>query len=92
MTTAYRLRISEIAEWEIRRLPGHVKQRARRIINGLADNPRPIDAKELRGRAGRYRIRLDKWRIIYRVNDSIQVVEIVGVRRKTGPETYEDVE
>ena len=88
----YRLSISELAEWEIRRLPGNAKQRIRRIVNGLASNPYPPETKELRGRPGRYRLRLDKWRIIYRVDEDTALVEILRVRRKTGPEIYEDIE
>jgi mRNA interferase RelE/StbE len=87
-----RLRITATAKKELRRLPGYVRQRARRIVNALADHPRPREAKELRGMPGRYRIRLNKWRIIYRVDDEDQVVLILRVRRKTGPETYEDIE
>jgi len=45
----YRIRISEAARDEIRRLPGHVRQRVRRLIRGLAGNPTPAGAKELRG-------------------------------------------
>jgi mRNA-degrading endonuclease RelE of RelBE toxin-antitoxin system len=73
----------------------HTLERTFRItftVNALAANPRPRDAKELRGMPGRYRIRLSKWRIIYRVDDENQVVLILRVRRKVGPETYEDME
>ena len=87
MTTVYRLSISDVAEREMRRLPGTVKQRIRRMVNSLASNPYPPETKELRGRPGRYRIRLDKWRIIYRVDDDAVLVEIMRVRRKTGSET-----
>jgi mRNA interferase RelE/StbE len=88
----HRPKITKTAQKELGRLPGHVRQRARRIVNALAANPRPRDAKELRGMPGRYRIRLSKWRIIYRVDDENQVVLILRVRRKVGPETYEDME
>ena len=40
----------------------------------------------------RYRIRLVRWRIIYRIDDDDQTVLILRVRRKTGPETYEDID
>ncbi len=88
---SHRLRITRTAKKELGRLPGHVRQRARRIVNALADNPRPREAKELRGMPGRYRISLIKWRIIYRVDDEAQVVLILRVRRKTGPETYKGI-
>jgi mRNA interferase RelE/StbE len=88
----YKIRVSEAAERELRRLPGHVRQRARRTVSNLADDPRPAGARELRDLPGRYRLRLDGWRIIYRVDEEDQTLTILRVRRKVGPETYEDVE
>jgi mRNA interferase RelE/StbE len=76
----------------LRRLPGHVRQRARRAIQALAREACPGEAKELREMSGFYRLRLDDWRIIYRVDDENQVVRILRVRLKTGPETYENLE
>jgi mRNA interferase RelE/StbE len=89
-STPYRIRIAATADREVRRLPGHVRQRARRAIQELAHEARPSDAKELREQSGFYRLRLDGWRIVYRVDDENQVVRILCVRLKTGPETYEN--
>ncbi len=89
---SYQLRITDTAKKEIERLPGNIRQRVRRIINSLADNPCPKQAKELRDLPGRYRIRLDDWRVIYRVEQDQILVLILHVRRKTGPETYRDLE
>jgi mRNA interferase RelE/StbE len=91
-STPYRIRITETADEEMRRLPGHVRQRARRMVSDLASEPRPVQARELRERPGYYRIRLDSWRIIYQVDDEGQMVTVLRVRRKTGPETYQDLE
>jgi mRNA interferase RelE/StbE len=88
----YRIRITETAEREIRRLPGHVRQRARQAVSHLGEEPRSAGAKELRERPGFYRVRLDGWRIIYQIDDQIQMVTILRARRKTGPETYQDLE
>jgi mRNA interferase RelE/StbE len=78
-----RIRIAATADWELRRLPGHVRQRARRAIQELAHEARPGDAKELREKSGFYRLRLDGWRIVYRVDDENQVVRILRVGLKT---------
>ena len=88
----YGLKITETAKREILQLPGNVRQRLRRIVNNLATEPCPKEAKELRGMPGRYRIRLDKWLLIYRVQDEESLVIILRARRKTGPETYEGIE
>jgi mRNA interferase RelE/StbE len=58
------------------------------IIAQLAINPRPVEAKALEDElAGLYRIRVDDYRIIYKIFDDIVVVEIVRVARR-GPNTY----
>ncbi|HEX8682762.1 MAG TPA: type II toxin-antitoxin system RelE/ParE family toxin [Ardenticatenaceae bacterium] len=92
--TDYQLKVTKTAQKSILRLPGHVRQRARRIINSLATTPHPSEALELDlpDLPGRYRIRLEKWRIIYRVDEDTKTVTIQDVRLKTGPETYGDIE
>jgi len=69
-----------------------MRQQVRRVVKALATEPRPKEAKELRDLPHRYRIRLNAWRIIYRVDDEDQIVLILTVRRKTGPETYINIE
>jgi mRNA-degrading endonuclease RelE of RelBE toxin-antitoxin system len=76
----------------MRRLPGYVRQRVRRLVDSLGDNPIPARAKELRGLPGRYRLPLLDWRIIYRVDHRAEIVVVLTVRRKAGPETYADIE
>ena len=88
----YRLSTTIQARNDLRNLPGHVRQIALRIVNSLADNPRPPEARELREKPDRYRIRLQKWRLIYRVYDEDGAVLLLRVRQKTGPEIYEDLE
>jgi mRNA interferase RelE/StbE len=88
----YKLKITDTAKKEIIELPGNVHQAIRRIVNSLADKPVPPNAKELRGLPGRYRIRPNRWRIIYRVEKEDLLVLILRVRRKIGPETYQDIE
>ena len=88
----YKVKVTDDAERDIRQLPGHIRQRARRVINTLSSDPRLSGAKELRGHPGYYRIRLDRWRIIYHVYDKEQVILILRVRRKSGPETYGDLD
>lgn len=88
----YRLQIKRETKREIEQLPGHVRQLIVEMIATLVDDPRPSTAKELRELPGRYRIALQKWRIIYRVDDERLTVDILRVARKTGPETYYDLE
>jgi mRNA interferase RelE/StbE len=73
-------------------MPGHYRQRARRLMESLANNPQPTGAKELRDLPSRYRLRLNGWRIIYHLDEENLTVLILRVRRKTGPEIYQDLE
>jgi mRNA interferase RelE/StbE len=88
----YRINYTDEARRALRTLPGNYRQRIRRLIEALAENPRPKKAKELRDLPNRYRIRLDRWRVIYRVDDEDITILILRVRRKTGPETYGNLE
>jgi mRNA-degrading endonuclease RelE of RelBE toxin-antitoxin system len=87
----YRLRYSDAARRDLAEVPGNYRQRMRRTIEALARQPRPPNAKELRQRPGRYGIRMDRWRLFYRVDEDDEVVLILRIRRKTGPETYDDL-
>ncbi|MBI4316959.1 MAG: type II toxin-antitoxin system RelE/ParE family toxin [Chloroflexi bacterium] len=87
----YRIRVGRAAKREAFALPGYVRQRVLRIIDALADEPRPLGAKELRDRPGYYRIRVARWRLIYHISDDDGLISIVAVRLKTGPEIYENL-
>jgi mRNA interferase RelE/StbE len=88
----YRLKYTEEARRSLRSLPGQYRQRAKRIIEGLARRPRPAGVRELRDLPGVYRLYLNGWRIIYQIDEEAGIVRIVGVRFKMGPETYEDLD
>ena len=47
-------------------------------ITELANNPRPIGYKKLKG-TGAYRIRVNNYRVIYDILDNILTVEVVAV-------------
>jgi mRNA-degrading endonuclease RelE of RelBE toxin-antitoxin system len=61
------------------------------LIASLEVEPRPPGAKELRARPGIYRQRLPGWRVIYRVADENLSFVVLAMRRKMGPETYDDL-
>ena len=85
----YRLRIPKSVLRELERLPGHMRQRVRRAIAGLSQEPRPQAAKALRGElTGHWRLRVEDHRIIYSIDDDTVVVEIIRVARRSAS-TYE---
>jgi mRNA-degrading endonuclease RelE of RelBE toxin-antitoxin system len=90
----YRLEVSPTARQQISKLPGHVRQRVRRAVEALADNPRPPTSRrldhDLPGAEPR-RLRLDDWRTVYAaVEADLRIVAVVAVRRRP-PYVYEDL-
>ena len=88
----YQISLSDEAKRTLATLPGRYRQQTRRMIDALAAKPRPAEAKELRGRPGMYRLWLNGWRIIYQVDDEAGAALVIGIRRKTGPETYDSLD
>ncbi len=92
---AYRIWIKDEAKSEVRALPGNVKQRARQAITGLGEDPRPADSREMRTAANvaieTRRLRLDRWRILYVVDDDWEEIGILAVRRRP-PYDYDDLD
>lgn len=79
----YQIDIARSVRRQIDALPGHIRQRIKREIAKLAFNPRPEHAKELRGSlAGRYKIRLDHYRLVYRIDDDAVIVVILKAGMK----------
>ncbi len=79
----YQIDIARSVRRQIEALPGHMRQRVKREIAKLAFNPRPDHAREQRGSlAGRYKIRLDHYRLVYRVDDEAVTVVILKAGMK----------
>ena len=82
----YQLKYTTEARDALPMLPGFYRQQIRRAIESLADNPRSGVA-ELTKQPNRFKIKFDRWRLIYDVDDEDEVVRILRIRLKRGPET-----
>ena len=87
------LLIHPTAYRELKQLPGHVRQRARRAIDGLATDPKrsgssrleqDVSPREVR------RLRLDKWRVLYALDEKWKEVAIISIRQRP-PYQYQDL-
>lgn len=88
----YQIDIARSVRRQIEALPGTIRHRLKQEIAKLAFNPRPEYAKELRGSlAGRYKIRLEQYRLVYHVDDDLAVVEILRAGKKHNG-FYDDLE
>jgi mRNA interferase RelE/StbE len=82
--SAYRLSFDRALKKQVDELPGKLRQEVRERIGALAREPRPADAKELRGYPGIYRCWLSdaRYRLIWAINDADMLVDIYYVGRK----------
>lgn len=91
----YQIDLSPDAQKTIRRLPGNVRQRIRRAIQDLAQEPRPPYSKQLDFAlefGEPRRLRLDRWRIIYVIiNVNVNLVAVVAIRKRP-PYDYTDLD
>jgi mRNA interferase RelE/StbE len=89
---AYQISFSDTAKHDMRNLQGNICAIVRQAIRNLISNPQPSTSKKLRGETDLYRLRLDKWRVIYKIDEEHQLITILTVRRKIGEETYPDLD
>ncbi|NEO98797.1 MAG: type II toxin-antitoxin system RelE/ParE family toxin [Symploca sp. SIO2E9] len=78
----------------IKGLPGNIRQRRRSAIQGLSENPCPEQSKRLdlpEIEVELWRLQLDKWRILYAINESERIVDILAVCKRP-PDDYGDLE
>ena len=79
---------------EAKELPGHVRQRVKRALRALADDPRPSASRALEvadfDRELR-RLKLDNWRVVYTITETDGAVDVLAVRKRP-PYDYGDLE
>jgi mRNA interferase RelE/StbE len=76
----YRIVVAGAARRDLKRLDRPVARAVVEAIDALADDPRPPGSKELVGFAGVRRIRVEAWRIAYRVGDD--TIEIIAATHR----------
>jgi mRNA-degrading endonuclease RelE of RelBE toxin-antitoxin system len=62
--------VTDQARRELKDLPGNMRQRARKAIDKMTENPRPARSKKLdvpNVAVEARRLRLDDWRIVYAI-------------------------
>lgn len=75
----YELRWKESAKKELKNLDKPMIKRVLESVTQLAANPRPVACKKLRGADDLYRIRVADYRVVYAIDDSVLIIEIIRV-------------
>lgn len=79
---AYGLSFDSRAMRAFEKLPREIYFRAKTATLGLAENPRPPGCLRLKGKA-EWRIRIGKYRIIYLIDDTLELVTITDVGQRS---------
>src|SRR3970040_2214309 len=74
----YAVELAESARRDLKKVSPQVKEEILAAIEELADEPRPVGCRKVRG-ADAYRIRVGAYRVIYQVFDVRLVVMVVRV-------------
>jgi mRNA interferase RelE/StbE len=76
----YRIEYERGAQRDLRAIRDRtLKLRLLAALEGLMDDPRPPGVKLLVGKEGQWRVRVGDWRIVYRIDDGVLVVEVIKV-------------
>lgn len=96
---SYRVEVDRQVKKEVRRLPGHVRQRVIRNLQDLQKSPRPqssrpLDAAKANVELGSgvelRRVRIMSWRIVYLIEDELKLISVLAVRKRP-PYQYDDL-
>ena len=79
MARNFRLEVSRTAERQLAALPRDDQIRVSRVIQHLAEEPRPVGTRKLSGYSDVYRIRVGHYRIIYSVEDDRLLIIVLKI-------------
>lgn len=74
----YKVRVERKAQKKLSKIPEPYYSNLKASILELGNDPRPQGYKKLKGRDG-YRIRVADYRIIYEIEDSILLVDVIDL-------------
>jgi mRNA interferase RelE/StbE len=79
----YEVKWRDEARQAFLRLDKAIQKRVQRVVDRLAENPRPGQATQLVGDPGTWRVRSGDWRILYEINDDKLVILILDLDHRS---------
>jgi mRNA interferase RelE/StbE len=79
----YAVVFARSARKELQNLDPPVARRILRYIEGLVTRPRPAGVLKLEGAEDLWRIRVGEWRVVYRISDRDQLIDVIAVRHRS---------
>jgi len=83
----YSVEVKPPARKELEALPDNMLSRVVRKLESLADNPRPVGCKKLKGYKDQWRVRVGDWRVVYIIDDTAKLVSVTRIAHRR--EVYE---
>lgn len=96
---AYCVEVTQAARVEIKGLPGNMLRRILGVVKGLQTEPLPPKSKVLDleklslepVEGVRFcRLRVENWRVIYAIEDEVELITVLAVRKRP-PYQYDDL-
>lgn len=78
----YKVTIKKSVAKAIAKLPKSINNRLIPKIKNLGEEPRPSGAKKLQGAEDLWRIRVGNYRIIYSIEDTILIVDVIQIAHR----------
>jgi mRNA interferase RelE/StbE len=83
----YSVKVKDSARKELEAVPDSVLGRIIHRIESLAEAPRPVGCKKLKGYSDHWRVRVGDWRVIYIIDDVAKLVRVTRIAHRR--EAYE---
>jgi mRNA interferase RelE/StbE len=78
----YQVLFARSASKELEALPQGLAARVLERIDRLAGNPRPPGSRKLAATDALWRIRIGDYRVVYGVDDTKRIIDVVAVRHR----------
>jgi mRNA interferase RelE/StbE len=83
MADGYAINVTRPAHRELGNLSRDTLNRVAQKIDALANEPRPPGCRKLVGQENLWRIRVGDYRVLYSIDDSARLIEIIAVRHRS---------
>ena len=78
----YSIQLKPSARKELEALPDRILARIVQKLELLSITPRPAGCKKLKGISDTYRVRVGDYRILYRIEDSLLIIEVIRIANR----------
>ena len=75
----FRIRISRMAERQLKKLPSEARDRVVRAVRALADDPVPRGSRRLTGYDDVFRVRIGPYRVLYSAAASTLTILVLKI-------------